>query len=84
MRVGDRVMVLMPAKQTGKNRKLCRPYFGPYRVIEVHRNGVSVVPVDRIKDPPIRVNLDRVTLCYLELPKVSHKGRKSPRGRPKT
>ena len=33
--VGDRVMVLMPAEQTGKNKKLCHPYFGPYRVIEV-------------------------------------------------
>ena len=84
VRVGDRVMVLMPAEQTGKNRKLSRPYFGPYRVIEVHPNGVSVVPVDRTNDPPIRVNLDRVTLCYPELPNVSYTGRKSPRGRPKT
>ena len=34
IRVGDRVMVLMPQEQTGKNRKLHRPYFGPYRVLE--------------------------------------------------
>ena len=27
VRVGDRVMVLMPAEQTGKNLKLHRPYF---------------------------------------------------------
>ena len=51
-------MVLMPQEQTGKNRKLNRPYFGPYRVLEVHPNGATVVPVDRPKDPSIRVNLD--------------------------
>ena len=33
IRVGDRVMVLMPQEQTGKNQKLHRPYFGPYRVL---------------------------------------------------
>lgn len=27
---GDRVMVFMPHEQTGKKRKLARPYFGPY------------------------------------------------------
>ena len=75
VRVGDRVMVLMPAEQTGKNRKLHRPYFGPYRILEVHPNGVTVVPVDRPKDHQIRVNLDRVTLCYSELPDVSYTGR---------
>ena len=28
IRIGDRVMVLMPQEQTGKNRKLHRPYLG--------------------------------------------------------
>ena len=77
IRVADRVMVLMPPEQTGKRRKLNRPYFGPYRVLEVHPNGVTVVPVDRPKDPSIRVNLDRVTLCYPELPDVSWTGGRS-------
>ena len=49
VRVGDRIMVLMPAEHTGKNKKLHRPYFGPYCVIEIHLNGVMVVPVDRPK-----------------------------------
>ena len=64
VRIGDRVMVLMHQEQTGKNRKINTPYFGPYRVLEVHPNGVTVVLVDRPKSPSIRVNLDRVTLCY--------------------
>ena len=39
---GDRVMVYVPYEQTGKNQKLSRPYFGPYQVLEVHPNGVTV------------------------------------------
>ena len=39
---GDRVMVYVPYERTGKNQKLSRPYFGPYRVLEVHPNGVTV------------------------------------------
>ena len=69
--VGDRVMVYMPQERTEKQRKLNRPYYGPYRVLEVHTNGATVVPVDRPKDPQIQVNLDRVTLCYPKLPDVS-------------
>ena len=56
----------MPFEQTGKQRKLERPYYGPYHVLEVHPNGLSVWPVDRPKDTPIRVNVDRVKLCYQE------------------
>ena len=66
----------MPYEQTGKNRKLSRLYFGPYRVLEVHPNGVTVRPVDRPNDKSIRVNLDRVTLCPVELPDESWLGRK--------
>ena len=47
---GDRVMVYMPYKQTGKNRKLSRPYFGPYQVLEVHPN---VVLFDQLTVPMI-------------------------------
>ena len=75
-RAGDRVMVCIPYEQTGKNRKLSRPYFGPYRVLEVHPNGVTVRPVDCPSDKSIRVNLDRVTLCPVELPDESWLGRK--------
>ena len=74
-REGDRVMVYMPVEQTGKNRKLSRPYFGPYRVLEVHPNGLTVRPVDRPNEQSIRVNQDRVTVCPKELPDQSWLGR---------
>ena len=82
-REGDRVMVYMPVERNGRNRKLSRPYFGPYRVLEVHPNGLTVRPVDRITEPSIRVNQDRVTICPKELPDKSWLGRRrtSRRGR---
>ena len=72
--VGDRVMIFMPHETTGKRRKLALPYHGPYRVMDVHLNGLTVKPVDRPGDNPIRVNVDRVTRCYSELPNVSWLG----------
>ena len=74
---GDRVMVFMPREHSGRNRKLARPHFGPYRVIEVHPNGVTVRPVDKPTDEPIRVNMDRVTLCPKELPNESWLGKQT-------
>uniref|UniRef100_A0A1X7UR29 Integrase catalytic domain-containing protein n=1 Tax=Amphimedon queenslandica TaxID=400682 RepID=A0A1X7UR29_AMPQE len=79
IRVGDRVMVYMPHEAMGKNRKLARPHFGPYRVVEVHPNGVTVKPVDKPRDATIRVNLDRVTLCPNELLDTSWLGKRRSR-----
>ena len=44
------------------------PYHGPYRIIDVLPNGLSVRPVDKVDEKPILVNVDRVTLCLQELP----------------
>ena len=49
VRPGDCVMVYMPKETNGPQRKMAHPHFGPYRVIEVHPNGVTVRPVDRPK-----------------------------------
>ena len=63
------------------NRKLALPYHGPYCVIEVWGNGVSVRPVDKPEAQPILVNVDRVTPCPAELPDVSWLGSKKKRWR---
>ena len=65
---GDRVFVYMPAKTTGKTRKFARPFHGPYRVLEVFEQGVSVRPIDDPRANPIRVSLDRVRRCPEEMP----------------
>ena len=67
-------MVYMPQEVKGKTRKLARPYHGPYRVLEVYPSGLSVRPVDRPNDTPMRVNLERVTLCPDELPDTTWLG----------
>ena len=72
-------MVYMPNETTRKMRKIARLHFGPYRVLETHANGVTVKPVDKLKDAPIQVNLDRVTLCPTELPDTSLLGKRSSR-----
>ena len=64
----------MPHETTGKWRKLTRPFFGLYHIIELHMNGVTVQPVDRPKDSLIQVNLDWITLCQYELPNASSLG----------
>ena len=69
----------------GKNRKLTLPYHGPFRILEVLPNCLVVKPVDRLDDPAIKVNMDRVTQCSQELPDVSwlgpakHRKRRSAR-----
>ena len=66
LRVGDRVMVLMPAEKQGKNWKLSRPFLGPYRVLQITLTNVEVRMVDRPTSESIFVALDRVRKCYPE------------------
>ena len=79
--VGGRVMVFMPHEKAGKKRKPALPYHGPFRIVEVLPNGVSVRPVDRPQDEPILVNVDRVTPCPDELSDTSWLGSRKRRTR---
>ena len=78
LKIGDRVMVFMPSKTTGKQMKLALPYHGPYRVVDVTDN-VSVRPVDKPDESPMLVNMERVTKCSDALPNVSWLGPRSRR-----
>jgi len=60
------------------HRKLALPYHGPYRVIDVADNTVSVWPVNRPNESPMLVHMERVTKCSDALPNISWLG---PRGR---
>ena len=66
LKVGDRVMVLMPAEAQGKKRKLARPFHGPFHVVTVTPTNAEVRLVDDPKAASIFVALDRVRLCYPE------------------
>ena len=78
-KVGGRVMVFMPHDKTGKKRKMALPYHGPFRIVEVLPNGLSVRPVDRPQDEPILVNVDRTTKCPDELSDKSWLGSRGKR-----
>ena len=79
--VGDRVMVHMPHEVTEKIAKLARPYFGPYRVLNLTPTNAEVRLIDKPDDPSIFVSLDRVRPCYSELPSRSWSGHTSKRKR---
>ena len=76
IQVGDRVMVYMPSSVKGKDRKLARPYHGPYRVLKVTPSNVEVTLVDKPQDPSIFISLNRVRRCYDEMEDHSWTGSK--------
>ena len=76
-------MVFMQSETTGKQRNLSLPYHGPYRVIDVTDNNVSVRPVDKPDESPMLVNMERVTKCSDALPNILWLGPRSRRKRHK-
>ena len=81
--IGDRVMVFMPSDVTGKDRKLARPYHGPFRIIDLTRTNAEVQLIGRPQDQTIFVAIDRLRRCYPELSDKSWTGRKGKKSRQK-
>ena len=79
LRVGERVMVLMPSESQGKEWKLARPFYGPYRVLQVTPTNAEVRLVDQPNDESIFVALDRVRRCYPEQGNETWTGHKKKR-----
>ena len=79
LKVGDRVMVLVPTEAKGEKRKLARPFHGPFQVLTVTPTNVEVRLVDDPKAAPIFVALDRVRLCYPEQGDVTWTGKSKKR-----
>ena len=65
--LGDWVLVRFPQDETGRQRKLSRPWHGPYRVIDRRDPDVTVVKVYSPQDGQIQVHQTRVTHCPPEL-----------------
>ena len=83
-KLGDRVFVHMPAEKRGKAYKFARTFHGPYRVVELLENGVRVVPVDKPQESPIRVALNRVRCCPVQLPNEFWPRRNNDKSKPTT
>ena len=63
-KIGDQVLVRFPQEETGKKRKLSKPWHGPYRITQTSDPDVTVVvPVHYSESGTILVHQSRVCLC---------------------
>ena len=67
-KLGDWVLVKFPQEETGRMRKLSRPWHGPYRIVDRRDPDVTVVKVYSPQDGQIQVHQNRVAPCPPELP----------------
>ena len=67
-KLGDWVLVKFPQDETGRMRKLSRPWHGPYRVIDRRDPDMTVVKVYAPQDGQVQVHQNRVSRCPQELP----------------
>ena len=62
-RVGDWVLIRFPSEETGKLRKLSRPWHGPYRVVSVNDTDLTAKKVYFPNETQIQVHQTRVKPC---------------------
>ena len=67
-RCGDWVLVKFPSDETGRTRKLSRPWHGPYRVLGKTDTTLRVEKVYRTEHTPLHVHQSRVKFCPPDLP----------------
>ena len=68
MRVGNWVFVRMPQEETGPQRKLSRPWHGPFRIISISDPDVLLAKVYFPQDRTIQVHQSRVKMSPPKLP----------------
>ena len=61
--LGEWILIRFPQEESGANRKLSRPWHGPYRVINSSDTGVTAVKVYFPDEPCIQVHQSRVSRC---------------------
>ena len=70
-RVGERVFVHRPSLKAGAAYKFALPFCGPFRIVELHENGATLLKVARPGDPKMRVALNRLRRCPREIMEVT-------------
>ena len=68
LRVGDWILVYFSQDETGKHRKLSRPWHGPYCIISCNDPNVTAVKIFVLADSPIQVHQSRVNKCPPSFP----------------
>ena len=66
--LGDWVLIRFPQEESGRMRKLSRPWHGPYRIVDRRDPDVTIVKVYAPQDGQIQVHQSRVAFCPPELP----------------
>ena len=84
--VGEWILIKHPQEESGPNRKLSRPWYGPFRITGVEKTGVTAERIycnSQSKDQ-IRVHLHQVTRCPPAFPAGCYwyGGRRNGPGRP--
>ena len=84
LRVGDWILIYFPQDETGKHRKLSRPWHGPYRIISRNDPDVTAVKIFFPTNAPIQVHQSRVNKCPPSFPNdfYWYGGGRSKPGRP--
>ena len=62
-RVGDWVLLRFPSEESGKQRKLSRPWHGPYRIISANDTNITAGKVYFPRDDLVKVHQSRVKPC---------------------
>ena len=77
-------MVRLPQEESGTNRKLSRPWHGPYRVTSVNDSDLSLIKVYFPQDQAIQVHQSRIKTCPLNFPSgfYWYGGKRRGSGRP--
>ena len=68
LRVGDWILIHFPQDETGKYRKLSRPWDGLYRIISRNDPDVTAVKIFLPSDLPVQVHQSRVNRCPPSFP----------------
>ena len=84
LRIGDWVLIRFPQDESGRWRKLCRPWHGPYRVTDRTDPDVTCVKVYHPQEDTICVHQSRVCRCPDGFPAgyYWYGGRRKGPGRP--
>ena len=67
-RIGEWVLIKFPHEESGKNRKLSRPWHGPYRIITMTDKDITAIRIYFPKDGSIKVHQGQVTKCLMGFP----------------
>ena len=68
LRAGDWVLVYMPQDESGRQRKLSRPWHGPFRIISINDPDVLLTKVYFPQDRTIQVHQSCVKMCPPKFP----------------